>query len=138
MQFLSQGIRHASVLSELILNNCNIKPTPEIFEIFSEGVFDSNSLRSLSFCNNHLTIPASATWVANLITFNSNRQGGLIDLNLSGNDLSLMMPPLAHVLRNNISLLNLNLSNCKMSHEGLSLLSNALVNIYIKFLKLKY
>lgn len=127
MQYLSQGIKHATTLNKLILDDCNIKPPPETFEIFSEGVYLSNSLKSLSFCNNHITTTVSATWIANLIANSDN--GGLIDLDLSGNDLSLMVSPLASVLRSNNTLLNLHLSNCKITHEGLSFLSNALVKL---------
>lgn len=128
MQFLAQGIRHATTLNDLILNDCNMKPTPEILEIFSEGVYQSNSLKSLTFCNNHLPTPSSATWIANLIAHNDQKLTRLIDLNLSGNDLALMIPPLTYVLRNNTNLLNLNLSNCNITYDGLSFLANALVS----------
>lgn len=126
MQFLAQGIRHATTLKNLILSDCNMKPTPEILEIFSEGVYQSNSLKSLTFCNNHLPVPSSATWIANLIAHNDQKSTRLIDLNLSGNDLALMIPPLTYVLRNNTNLLNLNLSNCNITYQGLSFLANAL------------
>lgn len=128
MQFLAQGIRHATTLENLILSDCNMKPTPEILEIFSEGVYQSNSLKSLTFCNNHLPVPSSATWIANLIAHNDQKSTRLMDLNLSGNDLALMIPPLTYVLRNNTNLLNLNLSNCNITYQGLSFLANALVS----------
>lgn len=126
MQYLAQGIKHATTLNKLIMDDCNIKPPPESFEIFSEGVYQSASLNTLSFCN-YITTTGSATWIANLV---NSDHGGLIDLDLSGNDLSLMVSPLASVLRNNNTLLNLCLSNCKITHEGLTYLSNALVRCW--------
>lgn len=126
MQYLSQGLQHATSLNKLTLDNCNIKPPSETFEIFSEAIYNARSLQTLSLRNNRLS-PPQGTWITNLIALNEDHPGkGIKDLDLSDNDLGVMIAPLAFVLRNNTTLLHLNLSNCKISHEGLSFLSNAL------------
>jgi Ran GTPase-activating protein (RanGAP) involved in mRNA processing and transport len=126
MQYLSQGLQHAKSLSKLTLDNCNIKPPAETFEIFSEGIYNSRSLQTLSLRNNRFS-PPQGTWIANLIALNEDNPGtGIKELDLSENDLGVMIAPLAFVLRNNTTLLHLDLSNCKISHEGLSFLSNSL------------
>ncbi|KAL7323903.1 hypothetical protein PS15p_210493 [Mucor circinelloides] len=122
MQYLAQGLQYATTLSKLVMDKCNIKPPPETFQSFSEGVYNATSLQTLSLRNNHFA-PNQGTWIANLI---APRLNGLKDLDLSGNQVNSMLAPLAAVLRNNTSLLHLNLSNCQINHEGLSLLSNAL------------
>jgi Ran GTPase-activating protein (RanGAP) involved in mRNA processing and transport len=125
MQYLSQGLQHAKSLSKLTLDNCNIKPPAESFEIFSEGIYNSRSLKTLSLRNNRFSPPQS-TWIANLIALNEDNPHGIKELDLSENNLGAMIAPLASVLRNNTTLLHLNLSNCNISHEGLSVLSNSL------------
>ncbi|KAL0143139.1 hypothetical protein V8B55DRAFT_1474661 [Mucor lusitanicus] len=122
MQYLAQGLQYATTLTKLVMDKCNIKPPTETFQSFSEGVFNATTLQTLSLRNNHFA-PNQGTWIANLI---APRLHGIKDLDLSGNQLNSMLGPLAAVLRNNTSLLHLNLSNCQISHEGLSLLSSAL------------
>ncbi|KAI8642699.1 hypothetical protein BD408DRAFT_443243 [Parasitella parasitica] len=122
MQYLAQGLQHATTLSKLVLDNCHIKPPAETFQSFSEGIYKATSLQTLSLRNNYF-VPNQGTWVANLV---APRLDGIKDLDLSGNQLNLMLAPLATVLRNNTSLLHLNLSDCQINYEGLSLLSNAL------------
>ncbi|GAN04490.1 hypothetical protein MAM1_0065d03950 [Mucor ambiguus] len=122
MQYLAQGLQYANTLTKLVMDKCNIKPPTETFQSFSEGVFNATSLQTLSLRNNHFA-PNQGTWIANLI---APRLYGIKDLDLSGNQLNSMLAPIAAVLRNNTSLLHLNLSNCQINHEGLSLLSNAL------------
>lgn len=129
IHYLSEGIKHATTLNKLTLDHCTIKSQSEALEIFSKGVHFSNSLKSLSFCNNHIT-GISPTWIQNLLT-HSMDQGGLIDLDLSGNDLSLLVSSFTLGLRDNHTLLNLILANCKITHEGLSFISNALVISYL-------
>ncbi|KAI8373984.1 hypothetical protein EDC96DRAFT_9975 [Choanephora cucurbitarum] len=127
MQYLSQGFQYARSLSKLILDHCQIRPIPEAFEIFSEGIYHSTSIHSLSLRNNQLA-PPHGTWISNLIAPNPDSTlHGLVELDLSGNNLGFMIAPLASVLRHNTSLLQLNLANTQISYEGLSVLSNALL-----------
>ncbi|CEP15772.1 hypothetical protein [Parasitella parasitica] len=122
MQYLAQGLQHATTISKLVMDNCHIKPPAETFQSFSEGIYNTTSLQTLSLRNNYFA-PNQGTWIANLI---APRLDGIRDLDLSGNQLNLMLAPLATVLRNNTNLLHLNLSDCQINYEGLSLLSNAL------------
>ncbi|KAI8370912.1 hypothetical protein BD560DRAFT_434745 [Blakeslea trispora] len=127
MQYLSQGFQYARSLFKLILDHCQIRPIPEAFEIFSEGIYHSTSIQSLSLRNNQLA-PPHGTWISNLIAPNPDSMlHGLTELDLSGNNLGFMITPLASVLRNNASLLHLNLANAQISFEGLAVLSNALL-----------
>ncbi|KAI8097900.1 uncharacterized protein B0P05DRAFT_522536 [Gilbertella persicaria] len=126
MQYLSQGFQYSKSLYKLILDDCQIRPVPEACEIFSEGVYHSISIKSLSLRNNQLA-PPHGTWISNLVAFNQDVPlHGLSELDLSGNNLGFMIAPLASVLRDNTTLLHLNLSNSQISFEGLSVLSNAL------------
>lgn len=108
--------------------------SPTMIEIFSNGINQSKSLKSLSICNNHLFNTANpntnTTWVNNLLSHLDGgvAGGGLEELDLSENNLELWMPSLAIALRNSNSLIHLVLSNCKISPEGLSILSDALVS----------
>ncbi|KAI8090810.1 hypothetical protein BDF21DRAFT_412217 [Thamnidium elegans] len=125
MKYLSQGIKYATSLEKLILDYCQIKPpATEPLEVFSTGVHQS-TLKTLSICHIQSVPSPSSTWISNLIANDEDKNAGLIDLNLTGNNLSLITP-LADLLSTNRTLVNLNLSDCNITHEGLSVLSNAL------------
>jgi Ran GTPase-activating protein (RanGAP) involved in mRNA processing and transport len=119
MEYLSQGLKYAKSLSTLVMNHCILRPAVETLDAFSEGIYASNSLKSLSFCYNFPTLLNQEFWLSNIA------RSRLVDLNLSGNNLGSVLS--SFTLKDNNTLRQLILSNCKISSEGLYMLSNTLL-----------
>lgn len=121
MEYLSQGLKYAKSLTALNMNHCILRPAVETLNTFSEGIYASNSLKLLSFCYNFPTLMNQETWLSNIA------KSRLVELNLTGNNLSLVLGTFSSALKNNNTLQHLVLSNCKIASEGLSLLSLSLL-----------
>lgn len=119
MEYFSQGLKYAKSLTKLTMDHCILRPAVETLDTFSEGIYASNSLKSLSFCYNFPTLLNQELWLSNIA------HSRIMDLNLSGNNLGSVLSSFS--LKDNNTLQHLVLSNCKISSEGLSMLSNSLL-----------
>lgn len=120
IQYIAQGLEYATSLKTLILNDCILKQ-PHTFDPLAHSVLHSHSLSRLSLRN---ITPFAAPWMSFLVAESGN---SLTHLDLSGNNLHYTIGSLAHALKDNTAILELTLSNCQITHEGLTYLAEALV-----------
>ncbi|KAI8978434.1 hypothetical protein BDB01DRAFT_799847 [Pilobolus umbonatus] len=125
MHYIALGIQYAKILKKLELNDCILRP-PQIISLLSESLKKTSSSCQLSFCNNRIP-PITAPYIASFISDRYNRTGGLRELDLSGNNLSSMIPLLTNELRKNISLTSLTMANCSLNTQSLCHLAESLM-----------
>lgn len=121
MEYLSQGLKYATSLSKLVLNNCTFNPPIETLDIFSEGIYNSKSLKTLSFCNNISPTTNQDLWLTHIL------DSTIVELDLTGNSINPILGTFSLALKDNVNLQHLVLANCSVSSEGLSSLANALL-----------